>query len=512
MFQGREKQRGGEVPKANTTLRITILLFVSLYLRPAISWAREVVDNGPDAEVKEFRFDDLRARIGTMPPGPERDYFAGELANAENHIAESIQLLSGVLPGLRQSRPDRTAIVLQTLADDYTKSFRYGEAAQTDDDLLEHFSGQLTPEQLKGTKNDSGIMHILGGAPAQTVTWEGPLKLKTERNPINSLNVDLTVNGVPGAWLLDTGANLSLVSESFAKRLGLKTLPGIAYTQAGTTGIQNPLHVGLLPTLQMGGATLHNVVLMVLPDANININLGKSSYQINAIIGYPVFQALGAISFLHTGEFVAGTTAHSNGTGARMYMKGLSPIVMCNVEGKDRPFSFDTGASGTDLFVRYYQEFGGEAKGWKKGKQKDSGAGGTIKRKIYFQPEVKLGFGDKTVVLKKVSINTTGTGTDTDELYGNLGQDVPANFDSFTLDFANMTFSLGEPLALVQSPANSGASAKLKALYDQHRWFELRETIKGHDAPPLYKGAVAAAFNETKKAEKYLRSEERRVG
>ena len=443
------------MPKANTTLRITILLFVSLYLRPAISWAREVVDNGPDAEVKEFRFDDLRARIGTMPPGPERDYFAGELANAENHIAESIQLLSGVLPGLRQSRPDRTAIVLQTLADDYTKSFRYGEAAQTDDDLLEHFSGQLTPEQLKGTKNDSGIMHILGGAPAQTVTWEGPLKLKTERNPINSLNVDLTVNGVPGAWLLDTGANLSLVSESFAKRLGLKTLPGIAYTQAGTTGIQNPLHVGLLPTLQMGGATLHNVVLMVLPDANININLGKSSYQINAIIGYPVFQALGAISFLHTGEFVAGTTAHSNGTGARMYMKGLSPIVMCNVEGKDRPFSFDTGASGTDLFVRYYQEFGGEAKGWKKGKQKDSGAGGTIKRKIYFQPEVKLGFGDKTVVLKKVSINTTGTGTDTDELYGNLGQDVPANFDSFTLDFTNMTFSLGEP-----TPAANSSTAR----------------------------------------------------
>ena len=26
----------------------------------------------------------------------------------------------------------------------------------------------------------------------------------------------------------------------------------------------------------------------------------------------------------------------------------------------------------------------------------------------------------------------------------------------------------------------------LKALYDQHRWFELREAIKGQDAPPLY--------------------------
>jgi hypothetical protein len=404
-----------------------------------------------DLAVKELRFDQIETTLPTMPAGPERDYFAGVLANAENHVSESIQLLSGVLPTLRTSRPDRASIALQDLADDYTKSYQYGEAARTDEDLLGHFSSQLTPEQIKGAKDDSGIMQILGGAPAQTITWEGPLKMKTERNPINSLNVDLTVNGVQGPWLLDTGANLSLVSESFAKRLGLKTLPGVAYTQAGLTGIQNPLHVALLPTLHMGGATLHNVVLMVLPDANININLGKSSYQINGIIGYPAFQALGIISFLHTREFVAGAAARSNGTGARMYMKGLSPIVMCNVEGKDRPFSFDTGASGTDLFVRYYDEFRGEAKGWKKGKEKDSGAGGTIKRKIYFQPEVKLGFGDKTVVLKKVSINSTGTGTDTDELYGNLGQDVPANFVSFTLDFINMTFSLGEPSPAAKS-------------------------------------------------------------
>jgi hypothetical protein len=34
-----------------------------------------------------------------------------------------------------------------------------------------------------------------------------------------------------------------------------------------------------------------------------------------------------------------------------------------------------------------------------------------------------------------------------DELYGNLGQDLVASFESFTLDFSKMTFSLGTPLA-----------------------------------------------------------------
>jgi hypothetical protein len=92
--------------------------------------------------------------------------------------------------------------------------------------------------------------------------------LKTERNPLNSMNAELTVNGVQGPWLLDTGANLSVVSKSFAERLGVELLPGVAQMQGGLTGIENPLHVALLPTLQMGGATLHNVVVMVLDDAN----------------------------------------------------------------------------------------------------------------------------------------------------------------------------------------------------------------------------------------------------
>jgi hypothetical protein len=34
-----------------------------------------------------------------------------------------------------------------------------------------------------------------------------------------------------------------------------------------------------------------------------------------------------------------------------------------------------------------------------------------------------------------------------DELYGNLGQDLVAGFESFTLDFSRMTFSLGPRLA-----------------------------------------------------------------
>jgi len=227
----------------------------------------------------------------------------------------------------------------------------------------------------------------------------------------------------------------------------LKLLEGVSQTQAGLTGIENPMRIALLPTLEMGGATLHNVVVLVLEDTSLNISLGKESYQINGIIGYPVFQALGAVTFLHEGEFEAGQENRATGKGARMFMKEMTPIMQCEVEGKELPFSLDTGASDTDLFVRYLERFRNESQTWKKGKAMSAGAGGVVKLKIYVQPEVKIGIGDKIVILKNVLIHRSGNGTDTAELYGNLGQDVVANFESFTLDFIGMTFRLGEPLS-----------------------------------------------------------------
>jgi predicted aspartyl protease len=407
-----------------------------------------VSTDGPDAEVKEFRLDDLEARLRSMQRGPERDYFAGILANRAGRTAESIRLLNSSLPSIRTSHPERAAFALEALADDYNKTFQYANAAAAYDDLLAHFASQMGTTELQGAKDDSGVIHLLRDAPAQTITWDAPTRLKTERNPLGSMNADLTVNGVREPWLLDTGANLSLVSQSFAQKLGLKLLPGVGQTRSGITGIENPLRVALLPTLQMAGATLHNVVLMVLDDANLKVDLGKQTYQINGIIGYPVFQAFGAITFLHDGGFEAGDRAVRSSAGARMYMKLLMPVIECSVEGKDFPFTFDTGAGSTALSVRYYDHFRNESGTWKKGQSQNAGAGGSVKQEVYIQPHLNLGVGEKTASLEGVPISISTLGSELDDLYGNLGQDLVANFASFTLDFTTMKFSLGEPLPL----------------------------------------------------------------
>ncbi len=416
----------------------------SLHAAPPVG--RAVASVGPDADVRLFRLNELEATLRTIPPGTVHDYFAGVLANRAGRLSESIQLLNDALPGIRENQPDRAAVALDTLADDYIKNFRYGDAAQAYDDLLTHFGNRMSSSQLQGTRDDSGVAHLLRLAPAQTIEWHGPTRLKTERNPIGSVVTDLMVSGVEEHWILDTGANMSVVSRSFAQKLGLKPLPGFGQTMAGITGIENPLQVALLPTLQLGGATLHNVVLLILDDANLKIGIGKQSYQINAIVGYPVFQALSTISFVQNGAFEAGETVRRPANGAQMFMKLLMPVIECGVDGKDLPFSFDTGASGTNLSIRYYKQFRRAVGSWKKGQNKSFGAGGMQKRSIYIQPKLRLMIGDKSSTLKRVPIFTATMGSDIDELYGNLGQDVVAGFRSFTLDFSKMTFSLGAPI------------------------------------------------------------------
>jgi hypothetical protein len=62
------------------------------------------------------------------------------------------------------------------------------------------------------------------------------------------------------------------------------------------------------------------------------------------------------------------------------------------------------------------------------------------------KPKLNLTVGDRTATLKHIPIFTTKMGSDIDELYGNLGQDMVSAFDNFTLDFSKMTFTLGTPV------------------------------------------------------------------
>jgi hypothetical protein len=124
-------------------------------------------------------------------------------------------------------------------------------------------------------------------------------------------------------------------------------------------------------------------------------------------------------------------------------MDGLAPLVECEVHGKPRLFAFDTGADSSMLFVPCYREFKDDLVGVSPSKTISAGAGGARTRTSYRLDEARLGVAGTEVQLHHVPVFPEPSGTSLDHAYGNLGRDLVAGFESFTMDFATFHFSLG---------------------------------------------------------------------
>jgi len=393
-----------------------------------------------DTDLQDYHLRALETHIQRMPDSPERDYFSGMLAARSGRFGDAVAQLNRAVPHLRESNPKRAAMALEAIATAYRADNQYGDAARAYAELSDHFADQLDDFPT----DDAALARILSGTSPQTISWQGPVTLKTSYNPIGSRVAELVVNGVRAPWLLDTGANQSVVTRTFAERLGVMPLQGVASVGSGVTGRQSSIRVAVLPTMHVGGAVLTNVVLLVIDDENLRIGSGPDAYQINAILGYPILKALGVVTFTRD-EFLAGEAAEANGPGVRMYMRGLTPALECEVEGRPLLFTFDTGATSADMSVRYYELFRAQAGSWKTQNFESAGAGGSIRQTQYIQPRVAMKVGASTVTLNDVAIYPARANAGIDILFGNLGLDFVDGFESFSLNFSTMTFSFGAP-------------------------------------------------------------------
>jgi clan AA aspartic protease (TIGR02281 family) len=81
------------------------------------------------------------------------------------------------------------------------------------------------------------------------------------------LLIPVSINGGTARYILDTGANFSVISESEAKRLGLKTSEVHAHNLGDSTGTGFSLgKVAVADRMEIGNSRLKNVPFMVVGD------------------------------------------------------------------------------------------------------------------------------------------------------------------------------------------------------------------------------------------------------
>lgn len=395
-------------------------------------------------DLNGLRYDSMASDVACLAAGTQRKLFQGVLDNQTGHPSESAQLLRSLASAHNLSRA-QSALVLATLADDNVKLFEYRNASRYYERLLKDYSDQLSPEVREDDSNDNTVLRLLRDAPKQTSSVRSLVDLPLRRDPNGVYRLKLTVHGVTRDWIFDTGANHSVVSESFAKELGLKFSTMTAMTP-GFGGASNLIHIAILDTLDIGSASVRNTVVLVVPDANLTISRGGHSSVIPALLGYPVYQALGTIRFTASRHFFAGPMLKEAGRWSPIYMDKLNVLVVATVRNQRRSFQLDTGANKTVFYSRYRRDFPSDfSNSHSKGTLQSSAVGGIVTSPVEYVEDAEIALGGRETVLHHVPVQLDSAPDPSNRYEGNIGCDLLSLFNSATFDFTNSRFYLGAP-------------------------------------------------------------------
>jgi tetratricopeptide (TPR) repeat protein len=187
--------------------------------------------SGLDRLVREKRYPELEHELpSSLLTSIERYYFEGILADRRNHVPQAIASLEKLVPGLPTSNRSRVAVALRTLAGNYFKVGRYADASDAYSDLLEHFAEKFELAERRTIGDNRQTFELLRGASPQTVSGGRSFRVPIQRDAIGDLDVPLQVGDAKQWWIFDTGANISTITLSTAKRLGLTVSKGRART------------------------------------------------------------------------------------------------------------------------------------------------------------------------------------------------------------------------------------------------------------------------------------------
>ena len=370
----------------------------------------------------------------------DRIFFEGVMANRRNRVADSIKMLEPLVPTLSTADKDRAVVTLSTLADDYEKSFRYSDAANTYEELDRRFGLVMDENERQRVSREAARWSLLRGSPPQSVEVKQSFTVPTRRNRVGLPEVYVDFGRFRESLILDTGANLSAISFSLAQRLGLK-LSKASATSNGIAGRRMTIRTAVIPELRLGEAKLRNVAVIVIDDKDMIVP--SLHYRIPGSIGFPVLSALGRITFFADGRFGVGSNP-ATGVPAveeNLFLQRLTPVVTAEIGGAERLFTIDTGSAGTFFTVQYYLDHRSYFASQTVGNFELAGAGGVRTYPSYLTPEVTIKMGGACVSANQLPVIAQDRGQSDDKFYGNIGQLVLGQFKSYTFDFQKMSFS-----------------------------------------------------------------------
>ena len=326
------------------------------------------------------------------------------------------------------------------------RSGDYAGAADLFGRELMRFGEAMEPHERAGEQQNHDVAAALRDEPAQTTDGgDHRGRIALGLSAPNLTTVPLVIEGHLQDAVVDTGANLSVLSATAAKMLGVRVMDAETSVRSATLRAVAS-RIAVADTVRVGPLTLHQVVFIVLDDVALS-PLGPG-HRIDAIIGFPVLAAMGRVAFRE--EAAAGQAPRRSLTISpsrsapsldNLRFAGFDAYVRADDGFESLPFFIDSGADKSNFEKRYAREFAERLKGLELRTIKVGGAGGSEERQVAIVPNLTLGIGASHVTLSNVQIHLSGSGSDT--AYGTIGADALWAKGGYTVDFTALELSLG---------------------------------------------------------------------
>jgi hypothetical protein len=407
------------------------VLFVLFALMSLTSFGQFKGEVYPELKSKNFfQAKEIYEKTKSDYPLIEQEFIEAHLENAFNQTKKSNEIID-LLIAQPSSLPDSMALKLYYIrTDNFTKEFEYKKAAETIEHIFQHYSSLLSTIEAEDLQNSLKIWNALKNEAKQSIfiPKSTQQKLIIDKAGLKNLSVSGGLEKVD--FIFDTGANISTVLESTAKKLNMKIIPaGIEVQTVTGQSIQSDLAICSL--MKIGAIEIRNAIFLVLQDDAMYFP--QIDYKINGILGYPIIEAMREIQLTKDNYFIIPEVETQIPEPSNMALDGLFPMIYMN----GMHFHFDSGATQSMLYHTYWEKFQKDIEG--KYPEKEFNLGGAAGSKTFkgytipFSTQVldkKAEFPEMQVLIEKIREDETS--------YGNIGQDLIQQFDKMILNFNQM--------------------------------------------------------------------------
>ena len=391
-----------------------------------------------DSLLIHHQYFELRDQISSMDyrlPELSSLFYRAQLQAAFNQRKESNRNIELILHQFPDQLNDlKRVLLLETAAANSLFLFDYQKALHYTQLLLdlELVEGQKRKEHL----NNLRIYQALRRIPPQRIHL-AQSTLPIEKDLAGLSRVPVTINTFPQQVVFDTGANFSVITDSLALKAGME-IHDTQFKVTAITGKEINSRIAVARELILGNSRLHNVVFLVFPQESLSFP--QIDYTIDAILGFPVINALGQIQLVNQEEFLI-TLSDPKETIANLALDFLTPLVKVLEKDQTLTFTFDTGANTTSLYSPYFDL---HSERILEASIQDTvhigGAGGVMSIPVYLHP-FSAQIGNSQFTLDRVPVYKQNI-KPYPGIHGNLGQDILSQFDTLKLDFKHMQLEL----------------------------------------------------------------------